>query len=145
MACSRNKVAVSGVKQADRERDTAEIRRKRERGRTENCGQEMEPVRARFATPAHPCSRCHDSLSLSLSLYLSLYSLAELRGQWRYAAEPLLETRYMHGATSAVVTKALAPGGYTSIRGRAREEPRDYVVAVAVRLQANVIMRCRLT
>ncbi|TGZ52091.1 hypothetical protein DBV15_07718 [Temnothorax longispinosus] len=75
--------------------------------------------------------------------------LVELRGQWRYAAEPLLETRYMHGATSAAVTKALAPDGwpcYTSIRGGAREEPRaTTVVAVVVRLQANVIMRRRLT
>lgn len=50
----------------------------------------------------HPCSCCHDSLSLSLTCARAraLYSLAELRGQWWYAAEPLLETRYMHSATS---------------------------------------------
>ena len=80
----------------------------------------------RFTIPASPCRRCHNSLTLSLALALALYSLAEPRGQWRYAAEPLLETRYMHGATSAAVTKALVSGGwprYMSTRREAREEP----------------------
>ncbi|KAL0124511.1 hypothetical protein PUN28_006394 [Cardiocondyla obscurior] len=72
--CSRNKVAVSEVKRADREREKGEgdTERRRKEERTENCGQEMEPVRVRFTNPRSVLAVAVTTVFLPPPLSLSL-------------------------------------------------------------------------